>query len=525
MTYTPPRPPLVVIGLDAGDPHQIRKWADEGHLPAIKSILDRGCHAITSGPELVSEHGVWVSIFSGLSRGAHGYYYVRQLSPGKYDLREATGAELDAPPFWGVPEAAGLKVLTVDVPDMPPVPGVDGVQLFNWAVHLGWLSKNPTHQPKSIPPEFLEQADRRFGPRDVILESSVATPEQDRGLFQRLCAQADRRGELLRATVAEASDGFDLIVTVFAESHTAGHQFWKYRPGAKGLDGVPNSPLEHAIRDVYVRIDKQLGLLLETLPADANVVLCSTVGISDYQPSGDIAENFLRLLGLQVSPPPQAKSVSFRPLDIARKLLPESVRIALSKNLSREARERLMADAWRGRTDWGRTKAFAVPGTYTSFIQVNLRGRESNGIVSPGDEYDCLLDEIEAELSNLVDPVTGESPVELVSRSTRVFGLSEPPRSLPDLFVIWKSSKHFLEKVVHPKGELLQKRPEWYRPSDHYRHGFFAACGPDVGAAGDLGSVDVLDLAPTLLALLGRSPAAQMTGTKLPILKTDAVPV
>src|SRR5689334_4434674 len=191
------RTPLIVIGLDAGDPHQIRQWADKGYLPAIKSILDGGCHAVTSGAELLSEHGVWVSIFSGLSRGQHGYYYFRQLTPGNYDLREATGAELDAPPFWGLPEAAGLKVLTVDIPDMPPVPGVAGRQLFNWAVHLGWQSNNPLHWPRSIPPTFLEEADRRFGPRDVILENSVAGLQQDRDLYRRLAAQVDRRGELL----------------------------------------------------------------------------------------------------------------------------------------------------------------------------------------------------------------------------------------------------------------------------------------------------------------------------------------
>src|SRR5689334_8126218 len=93
-------PPLVIIGLDAGDPGFIQQWVHEGHLPAIASLMERGCWGQTSGPELVSEHGVWVSLFSGLSRSQHGYYYFRQLKPRTYDLEEKRGTEIDAPPFW-----------------------------------------------------------------------------------------------------------------------------------------------------------------------------------------------------------------------------------------------------------------------------------------------------------------------------------------------------------------------------------------------------------------------------------------
>ncbi len=91
---------LLIIGLDAGDPNFIKRWADEGYLPTIASIMKQGSWGLTSGPELISEHGVWVSLFSGISRGKHGYYYFRQLKPGTYDLESITGHDVDAPPFW-----------------------------------------------------------------------------------------------------------------------------------------------------------------------------------------------------------------------------------------------------------------------------------------------------------------------------------------------------------------------------------------------------------------------------------------
>ena len=65
------------------------------------------------------------------------------------------------------------------------------------------------------------------------------------------------------------------------------------------------------------------------------------------------------------------------------------------------------------------------------------------------------------------------------------------------------------------RGELTQERPDFYRRSDHADRGFFAAAGPGIGARGDIGTVDVLDLAPTFQALLGRPPTARMTGAPI----------
>jgi predicted AlkP superfamily phosphohydrolase/phosphomutase len=61
---------------------------------------------------------------------------------------------------------------------------------------------------------------------------------------------------------------------------------------------------------------------------------------------------------------------------------------------------------WEG-VDWSRTRAYAVG---LGQIYFNLRGRESQGIVSPGAEYKALQDEIAAKLITLKDP-EGDIPV------------------------------------------------------------------------------------------------------------------
>ncbi len=64
--------------------------------------------------------------------------------------------------------------------------------------------------------------------------------------------------------------------------------------------------------------------------------------------------------------------------------------------------------------DWSRTTAYALG---LQGLYVNLAGREEQGIVAPGAEYEALLDRLEADLLAMVDERNGRSPVSLAYRS------------------------------------------------------------------------------------------------------------
>ena len=491
----PDRIPLIVLALDAADPTFLEAWAAEGHLPTLSSLMETGWWGRTGGPDLNIEHGAWVSLMSGRSRGQHGYHYFRQLRPGSYDLDLVRGQDVDAPPFWAaLPSRPRVAIL--DVPDMRPIPGLEGIHLADWAVH------NPENPPSALPESLLEDAERVFGPQDPIEEHLRSTEAEDLKLFERLHARIARKGTLVRQLIGEG--GFSLIVAGFGEVHTGGHQFWRYRPGGSAEGG----PLTHAIRDLYVETDREIGRILDTV-GEANVVVLSSVGLRDQYPMTGISEAFFRQLGYQAAPPPSGGWP--RPIDLARKLLPERIRIALSQRLSRDQRERLLADQFRTGTDWSRTTAFSIPSAYATFVRVNLKGREPHGIVDPSD-YGALLDQIESDVRQLVDPETGEGIVERIERTHEVFGPNASD-TLPDLFVHWKPTPRFLRRVMHPRAELAQDEPEFFRDSDHTSMGFIAASGPAFASAGDVGEIDALDIAPTLWAALGHPPSPTFTGT------------
>jgi predicted AlkP superfamily phosphohydrolase/phosphomutase len=88
--------------------------------------------------------------------------------------------------------------------------------------------------------------------------------------------------------------------------------------------------------------------------------------------------------------------------------------------------------------DWKKSRAFSLG---FGQIIVNLRGREKQGCVAPGEEYDQLLTEIKKELLTMEDPDTGEMIVGRVDVAGEIWSGDwfEAGKTLaPDLLVCFK---------------------------------------------------------------------------------------
>ncbi|HEX2123358.1 MAG TPA: alkaline phosphatase family protein, partial [Thermoanaerobaculia bacterium] len=82
--------------------------------------------------------------------------------------------------------------------------------------------------------------------------------------------------------------------------------------------------------------------------------------------------------------------------------------------------------------DWSKTRAYAMG---LGEVYVNLRGREAQGIVEPGAEYEALKKELQQRLVAMVDPETLEHPVRRVVTREEAYEKFDP-NMIPDLFVM-----------------------------------------------------------------------------------------
>jgi predicted AlkP superfamily phosphohydrolase/phosphomutase len=504
--------PVVLLGFDAADPELVERWAREGKLPAMARLMDRGAWGRTGGEELLFEHGIWTSIFSGVSSGRHGFHFFWQPVPGTYALELKKGKDIGVAPFWSQLSGTGRTVLVMDPPDTEPVRGLPGLQVSEWATHSHYPPLELTAEPASAVREVREL----FGKREPIGETIGATAQQDRIMIERLVARAARKGATVRALVERGS--YDLVVAVFAESHTGAHQVWEYRRDAKGDGPRPDAGLGDGLLRLYQAVDTEIGRIVESLPPSANVFVVSSVGLLSEYPTEALLEAFCRQLGYQASPQAATSDAApaprRSPTAMLRALFPGWARDVVNRFLPLSVQARLLSEKFTAATDWARTSAYAPPGYYTGCIRVNLRGREPSGTVEPGAEYDALLAWLEEDLRALTHADTGEPVIERTIRTREVFGESPHP-ALPDLVVFWRAHDRPILRVRHPRAELTQEPHPFHRGSHHPTEGLLVAAGPAIRPSGQMAEVNPLAIAPTLLSLLRVAPPATMSASPL----------
>ncbi len=492
--------PMAILVFDAGDVGLIEQWADEGYLPTIKGVLDRGAQSRLSGPELISENGIWVSLFSGLSRAQHGYYYWRPLKPGTYELELSNQRVDKAEPFWAQLRHIDMRVAVIDVPEVHCAEGVPGVQVANWAPH------NARFAGYSVPAPLFADLCRQFGPPLGVEERVGSTVDEDVRIYQGLLKQIEQKASICRHLLSR--DRCDLVVIGFHESHIADHQFWKYCDRSSA-PVAHDGRLTHATRDVYQAIDRAFGDLLKNFNQDCTVVVLSNMGVQEDYPNLELTQAFCRQLGYHQI---QSRSSSWSSLSrVIRCVIPQSWQRGISERLPDRFHGRMLSREWLGGTDWSTTTVFPIPAYFLGFLRVNLRGREPQGIVEPGRDYRRLLDRVEADMKRLVDPLSGKPAIRYIARTVDHYKI-EPHPSLPDLFFDWAPTPYPKRRVEHPHAVLEQKDLFFNRDTRHDLCGLFAVAGPGIASRKRIPNVSVLDVAPTLLRLLNQPVPASMQG-------------
>jgi len=81
--------------------------------------------------------------------------------------------------------------------------------------------------------------------------------------------------------------------------------------------------------------------------------------------------------------------------------------------------------------DWSKTRAYAMG---LGELYINVKGRESQGVVNPGADYDALKRELKERLVALTDPETLEKPVRRVLAREEIYKQFDP-NMIPDLFI------------------------------------------------------------------------------------------
>ncbi len=509
-------PRVLLIGLDAADARLVERWCGEGHLPVLRALREAGTWGrLGTTAEDLHVSG-WPSFYTGTPPDEHGLYHAYVMTPGEQLPHRPRPDRSPQPFFWKLLSDAGRRCVVVDAFMTCPVAGLRGTQVLEYGTWT-WF-----WEPVTAPPELRDEILARFGPYPAEDHSRVLGPPDCRGFRDRLVAGAAKKAEVVRWLMQR--EPWDLFFVMFGETHPAGHYFWHLGDPAHPAHPAGGAgALGTALRDVYAAVDRAIGEVLAGADERTTVLVVSTDGMGPNWSGSHILEEVLVQLGLLATAGTAgtARESTGDPVKRLRDLVPRRLRLAVSRHLlPHHVKERLALRWMTADIVWSRTRAFVIGNANEGYVRVNLRGREPEGTVAPGAEYEELCDSLAAALRDLVNPRNGRPAARAVWRTDHRY--RGPCRDrLPDVVVAWDPDAAVTTELFGRACGLVKvPRPAWevvpYYTGNHEPGAFLAARGPGIARGAALDGAHVLDLAPTVLARFALDPTPAMAGRVRP---------
>ncbi|MBM3289200.1 MAG: hypothetical protein FJY92_03530 [Candidatus Hydrogenedentes bacterium] len=483
---------FLLIGLDGAEPSLCERWMDEGRLPSLAALRARGAYMPCRSVDPPVTFPAWCTCVTGVGPGRHGVFDFTEQVDGAYAVRFVNSTHRRAPALWNLLSDAGKRVCVLGVPGTYPPEPVNGVMV------AGFDSPVATSIDRSFvhPPELYDQVrawrfadfqehDIRAGWHAMALERLLAKIEDK----TRVALDLLRR------------ERWDFFMVVFGESDTVSHHFWLFHD--------PNSPrhrsgFEHAIRDVYERLDRSVAQLIDAAGGDVVVGVCSDHGFGGAGTGVVHINNWLAEHGYLAFAPARDSVLKRAALTLA----PQRARGALFRAFRGIATRAESHSRFAG-IDFARTRAWSDELNYFPSVRVNLAGRGPQGQVSRAD-YDAFCDELCAALESW----------DIVARARRREDVYDGPHvdRAPDIVLELALEDGYSHSCVRSRGgpAFRRLRPDEYlggkergMTGNHRPTGVLFLSKPT-----PCGAASLQDIAPTVLAELGVA-GPPMDGTSL----------
>ncbi len=281
-------------------------------------------------------------------------------------------------------------------------------------------------------------------------------------------------------------DDWDLFVAAIETTDRISHMMWRLiDPGHPMYDAELARRYGGSIEAVYRRADDFVGRLRQRLPKDVAFLVMSDHGFHSFR----------------------------REVNLNTWLVQNGYMTVRGQSAEKSLQDLSGQGKFFEGVDWSQTKAYAVG---LGQIYFNLRGRERKGIVSAGEEYRQLQDEVRAKLLRLVDPETGQRVFSDVYRRDDIYA-GEYLQMAPDLQVGfvdgyrvgWQDTLGTIRRAV-----VENNNRKW--SGDHcatateISHGVLFSNRKIAFA-----EPSIMDLAPTVLKTLGAPIPADYDGKPL----------
>ncbi|MCM2269404.1 MAG: alkaline phosphatase family protein [Thermoanaerobaculia bacterium] len=487
---------LAFLQFDSAALPRLEQLLADGRLPTLAALRARGRWQRLDAGATFLQSSTYMTLCTGVDVREHGVYSAVPWSAR--DQRPRFMYAVSGPPtIWDRLTARGRRALVVDPILAWPPARMAGVFLGGWQFEDRMVAR-----AVSRPSSARRRLSRRHGraPRldDVYGSRSAASLFAWREQLIRAPARvATAAIELMR------QERFDFAWLNFSAAHKAGHHLWD--PAAvvdEPLSDADQCALQDGLAEVYEAVDAAIARILEALPEDCDVVVFSPTGMGANTSRADLLPGMLD--AVLAGPRRTARTTTGgarAPIWALRSAVPAAWRDRLARALPDDLVADLVTRLYL-RLDGRRRRAIAVPGENKGYVRINLRGRERDGIVEPG-EVDELLHDIAAGLLTFRDP-DGSPAISRVERMSELATRGAALAALPDLVVHWgERPAGRLARVASPVHGVVERQGVGSGRSGNHVDDAWALLVPGRARWHELGRpARVTDLGATACALL-----------------------
>jgi len=506
---------VLLVGLDGATLDLIEPWVAAGSMPHLARLIQSGACARLRSTVPPATFPAWTSLLTGTNPGQHGIYDFTRRVPGTYRLEFVNATYRRRPSVWRLLSQAGRRVAAIGFPASYPPEPVNGLLIS------GFDSPVTTAIDHSFvyPPGLYNEIARAVGPYELtgFQEMRIGSGWHEMAL-NRLLHAAQRRRDI--ATTLLRRETWDCFAVHFGESDTVSHHFWAFHdPASPRFDPVGAKSWGDAIRRVYQALDQAVGELVAGAGEQAAVLIVSDHG------SGGTSEWVIHLnrwleqqgwLRFASERPVTRLAGGLKRLGLAALRCAPAVQEWLLRGPLRGAVARLESGVRLGGLDWNNTQAFSEEVNTFPGIWLNVRDRELVGTVMPGADYDRLRAQIMTSLAAWRHPETGAPVIAHAWRREELYhgaALSDAPDIVLEPALDRGYACTVLTSAGRP-GEPLRRLAPAERPGakggsmngSHRPDGVLILTGAGIRPGASIRDARLVDVTPTLLALLGMRP-------------------
>jgi len=509
---------ILVIGLDGATFDLITPWVNEGRLPVFAKIMKEGVYGELRSTIHPLTPQAWTSFMTGKNPGKHGIFGWTKRKPGSYEIQYTNANSRDGRTLWQILSEFGLRVGVIDVPMTYPPEEVNGFIISG--MDALWQEGKFTY-----PPELLFEIESKLGQYQWYPDRP--TIKNLDAWIEKVLATIQNRTNIAKYLMRHKDWSF--LITVYMAPDRAQHALWRHMDSTHPQH-VPEEAEKygHVIKQIYEKIDQSMGELLGEVGDETTVIIMSDHGAGPYKKVLNLSKwlemnGFLcfkdrNLSGFTVSIlyRQSLHSILKHLFFGLKRCLPKSLRTALSATLP-SIKDKWVSHLFFSEVDWSRTRAYAMDNYGNIFI--NLKDREPNGIVDPT-EYESTRDSIIEKLRELRDPDTGEAVLGQVYKREELYRGIYTTHA-PDLIILWKDFNYYTRQTLvseevalfEPPGKFGGRQIE--HSACHRLDGIFIAMGKEIVTGKIINGAQIIDLAPTVLYLLGLPVSTDMDGRVL----------